>query len=108
MYYISISEDNPNKLSHYCRNCGHKDDSITQEGGCVLVTHLKSTQKTFRHIVNPYTKLDPTLPRMYNLPCPNIQCKTHTNEKDREVLYIRYDEDNLKYLYMCAVCDEVW
>ena len=86
---------------------------IQEEGGCVLTTQLKTTQKSFRHMVNPYTKLDPTLPRIYNLPCPNSNCKTHldVNEKghaDREVIYIRYDDDNLKYLYMCTVCDEVW
>ena len=113
MYYISINETDPNKLIHYCRNCGHTDDMIQEEGGCVLTTQLKTAQKSFRHMVNPYTKLDPTLPRIYNLPCPNAQCKTNLdiNEKghvSREVIYIRYDDDNLKYMYMCTVCDEVW
>jgi hypothetical protein len=24
------------------------------------------------------------------------------------VIYIRYDDDNMKYLYMCVTCDTVW
>jgi len=120
MYYISINEKDSNLLSYYCRNCGHKDDSIAEEGACVLNTHMRKEQQNFSHIVNEYTKLDPTLPRIYNVPCPNIKCKTnHTknsvesaNQTDRsdraEIIYMRYDDDNLKYLYICTQCDTTW
>jgi hypothetical protein len=26
----------------------------------------------------------------------------------REVIYLRYDEVNMKYVYLCAVCDALW
>jgi hypothetical protein len=26
----------------------------------------------------------------------------------REVIYIRYDEVNMRYVYLCAVCDTLW
>ena len=29
MYYISISSENENKMSYYCRNCGNEDDNIS-------------------------------------------------------------------------------
>ena len=32
MLYISIDENDTNKLIYYCRNCGEKDESITDEG----------------------------------------------------------------------------
>ena len=25
-----------------------------------------------------------------------------------DVLYLRYDENNLKYLYLCSICDTTW
>lgn len=62
MLYISINEDDTNKLIYYCRNCGEKDESITEEGICVLNTQLKKGEQKFNHIINKYTKLDPTLP----------------------------------------------
>lgn len=107
MYYISISEDDGNQLIYYCRNCGHKDDT-GDEAACVLNTQLKKGEQKFNHIINQYTKLDPTLPRIYNVKCPNEACETNTKEKPSEVLYMRYDDDNMKYLYVCVTCDTVW
>jgi hypothetical protein len=26
----------------------------------------------------------------------------------REVIYLRYDEVNMRYVYLCAVCDTLW
>jgi DNA-directed RNA polymerase subunit M/transcription elongation factor TFIIS len=110
MYYISIDDKDTNKLQYYCRNCGNKDNEMGETGGCILNTQLKTVGKhKFAHIINKYSKYDPTLPRIHNIPCPNAQCGTNTTEKTvREVIYIRYDDENLKYLYMCTTCDEVW
>lgn len=110
MYYIAISKNDSNKMIYYCRNCGHTDENIMDEGVCVLNTQLKKGGQSFNHIINKYTKLDPTLPRIYNVKCPNNQCKTNadTNPKTSEVIYIRYDDDNMKYLYVCVECDATW
>ena len=108
MYYIGISVDDPNVLTYYCRNCKHKDETITEEGVCVLNSQLKKGEQKFNHIINEYTKLDPTLPRIYNMNCPNVECKTNKEDKKAEIIYIRYDDDNLKYLYMCTECDTTW
>jgi DNA-directed RNA polymerase subunit M/transcription elongation factor TFIIS len=118
MYYIGINEKDSNQLTYYCRNCGHKDESITAEGVCVLNTQLKQGEQKFNHIVNQYTKLDPTLPRIYSMKCPNASCTTNhgasasaVESKESgscEVIYMRYDDDNLKYLYICVTCDTMW
>lgn len=113
MYYISLDATDSNKLTHYCRNCGDVDNEETNEEiHCVLNTSLKRDEQTFHHIVNRYTKLDPTLPRVYTIPCPNEECACNAvDEKkraSREVLYMRYDETHLKYLYMCVVCNHTW
>lgn len=110
MYYIGINEKNPNDLCLYCRNCGYIDNSNVNDDSCILKTDIKSNEQKYSHIINKYTKLDPTLPRLYNITCPNVNCKTNT-DKDKhkaEILYIRYDENNLKYLYMCSTCDTTW
>ena len=45
MYYIQIDSDDKNKLSYYCRNCGYKDNTITNEGVCVLDTQIQKLSK---------------------------------------------------------------
>lgn len=112
MYYLSISEKDSNKLVYVCRNCGFKDDSIAEEGVCVLKTQCKRGEQKFNHIINQYTKSDPTLPHLYNIPCPNSSCLTNESSSATatatDVIYMRYDDDNMKYLYICVHCDTVW
>jgi hypothetical protein len=108
MYYIGINVSDPNKIIYYCRNCKFKDDTISQDGICVLNTQFKKSEQEFNHIINKYTKLDPTLPRIYNIQCPNKDCVSNNSDKKAEIIYMRYDDDNLKYLYICVDCDIVW
>lgn len=108
MYYLRINEDNPNKLVYYCRKCGNEDESISKENMCVSKTFVKKNEQSFNYIINKYTKLDPTLPRINNIPCPNEQCVTNTSGQEREIIYIRYDDVNMKYVYLCTHCDNIW
>jgi DNA-directed RNA polymerase subunit M/transcription elongation factor TFIIS len=109
MLYIAIDAEDTNKLTYYCRHCGTTDTAITEEGHCVLQTQLKRGEQKFQHMINPYTKLDPTLPRI-QMKCPNESCKTNHNEekKQAEVIYMRYDDQQMKYVYLCVDCDTVW
>ena len=111
MYYIKINEEDPNKLSYYCRNCGNKDTSVDDKSVCILNSQISSETSLGNNIdslINKYTKLDPTLPRIYTIPCPNAECKTNTEGASRDVLYMRYNDEKLHYLYMCCVCDTKW
>ena len=108
MYYISIDPSNTNKLTYYCRNCGNKDTIISVNDVTVSKVQLKKSQQEFSHIINKYTKLDPTLPRVSNILCPNSDCATNTENKSRAIIYLRYDDSNMKYVYLCSTCDTVW
>lgn len=108
MYYISIDTDNPNKLVYYCRNCGNKDSSISISNVTVSKVQLKKSEQEFSHIINKYTKLDPTLPRINKILCPNSECTTNTDDIPREIIYIRYDDINMKYVYLCSTCNAIW
>lgn len=138
MYYICIdpgtatpeseSDTGPgssgsSSLVHYCRNCGHREP--VREEICVSKLQIKSIAQNYGNIINRYTKLDPTLPRIGHVKCPNALCASNPQTSDsssasgsasgsgsgsvpREVIYIRYDEENMKYVYLCAVCDALW
>jgi len=140
MYYIRLTDTNG--IVYYCRNCGHEDDTITIDNVVVSQTSFKSGTNQYAHVVNKYTKLDPTLPRISTILCPNMDCPCNRNHNPtqyadratilgneetggeaaaaasgsaaaddavpREVIYMRYDDVNMKYIYLCAVCNTIW
>ena len=105
MYYIRISSDDENKIIYYCRKCGHENDTITKNNICISKTVLKRKEQKFSNIINEYTKLDMTLPRTNTIKCPNEQC---VGGEDNEVIYMRFDDINMKYIYICSSCGLVW
>jgi DNA-directed RNA polymerase subunit M/transcription elongation factor TFIIS len=107
MFYIKINESDSNSLLYYCRKCGEVESHLDSGSLCVSSITTKDNN-SFEHVINEYTKLDPTLPRLSNVLCPNNECSTNKDNTDKEVLYIRYDNINMKYLYMCTICDYFW
>ncbi len=123
LYYIKISTDK-DRLIHYCRKCETEeampDDSINSI--CVSKTHIKHNHSSFKHLINEYTKFDPTLPQINSIKCPNNECPSNIDigvveskddlpppkSADNKIIYIRYDNENMKYLYLCVNCDFVW
>lgn len=113
MLYIRLLKEDSNKLIYYCRNCGNSYDEINENNVCVLNTDIASKEKAYLQDINEYTKLDPTLPRTLNIKCPNQSCpsneKSDLGEQSKnEVIYLRYDDVNLNYVYICTKCDTVW
>ena len=108
MYYLRIDENNSNKLDYYCRNCGNEDKLLAHDNMCISKTFIKKNEQSFNHIINEYTKLDPTLPRVNTILCPNPECETNTKNTKREIIYIRYDDTNMKYVYLCSECSTIW
>ena len=108
MYYIRIDAENVNKLVYYCRHCGNEDSTLNMENVSVSKLQLSNHEQSFSHLINKYTKLDPTLPRVNKILCPNADCETNTKDTPRDIIYIRYDDVNIKYIYLCSTCDTVW
>ena len=54
--------------------------------------------------------MDPTLPRVNNILCPNDDCLTNTDPDNnlKEIIIMRYDDKNMKYVSLCSTCDTVW
>ena len=110
MYYLRLSDgtDGTPTLVYYCRHCGHEDLESGEEKTCVLRTDVKRGASSYELSVNEFTKLDPTLPRIRTIRCPNQECPSVTDSATNEVLFLRYSKADMKYLYMCAHCDTTW
>ena len=131
LYYIKLSDDDDNNLTYYCRKCGNVDDGdVTSLNSiCVSKSQKKDSDGSYKHIINKYTKFDPTLPRIYNIKCINEDCITNNKDEIKEsknldeeskkdldsiketgseIIYLRYDDKNIKFVYICTHCDNVW
>lgn len=109
-YYIQINEKT-DTIHHFCRNCGNIDNNILSNSNTIYeFDTLKSTAFKLSNAINQYTKFDPTIPRTDTIKCPNSSCKSHTNHDEfpNEILYIKYDEENIKYIYLCFHCNKSW
>ena len=116
MLYIRLLEEDSDTLVYYCRNCGQLDKQITKDNICVLETSVSTNEKSYLLDINEYTKEDPTLPRTQNIKCPNQLCASNTPPDDpddeesskNEVIYLRYDDVKMNYIYICTHCDAIW
>ena len=102
LYYTKIQTENNNKLILYCKQCGDENSELINNN----IISTKTNTQTY--IINEYTKLDPTLPHITNIPCPNESCPTNTDGHTKDVIYIKYNETEMKYIYLCTVCDTNW
>jgi hypothetical protein len=94
-------------LRRICRNCGYQHQD--QQGGLILEIDLKEkTSEGYKILMNEFTKNDPTLPHVNTIKCPNLGCETNTSGKEKDVIYLKYDAINMKFLYICNVCDAQW
>jgi DNA-directed RNA polymerase subunit M/transcription elongation factor TFIIS len=105
IYYLFVNEED-STLVHKCKNCGHVNTDITNKPVSVIRTNVGG--KVPYHNVNEYTKYDPTIPHIDTLDCPNTECDTNTKGAKKRILYIRYSEANMSYVYLCSTCDHMW
>ncbi len=119
-YYMPLGEGNldaelegddkakAKDLIRYCRNCGHNQE---EKKGLVMETIIQEkASDAYRVFLNEFTKQDPRLPHSKTLKCPNKSCPSVTGGAESDVIYIKYDPVNLKFLYICNVtgCGTQW
>jgi len=114
MYYMRINENTDEELQFYCRKCGNTDEILNKNFLCLSEYNGENDNDSIIQSVNKYTKYDPTLPHIHNIKCPNNGCVTNKNidenndKKKNEVVYIRYNNIDMKYVYLCCNCDHIW
>ena len=113
-YYLFLSATEGVAVSMLCKNCGFSEklDPKTKEEALILETNFRSgssaTGASSGITVNEYTKMDPTLPHVHTIRCPNGGCPSNTGAEERDVIYIKTDPANLKFQYVCTRCPTQW
>lgn len=106
MYYIK--EDEEGNILLYCKNCGSvKEIDDVNEPRKIAVNNQNGTNEKYTKYINPNIVYDSTIPHVSNIKCPHKDC-TKDEGLDNDVLFIKYDKENIKYLYCCSYCKYFW
>tara|TARA_Y100000591_G_C21389525_1_gene477511 strand:- start:53 stop:418 length:366 start_codon:yes stop_codon:yes gene_type:complete len=110
LYYIHLDNDT-GELNYKCKKC-NLIEPYSNVGGLgkkyLIKTNIQKQSSSYNHIINQYTHLDCTLPRINHIKCPS--CNSEKEGSEGEVIFIRYDDINLKYIYLCcnSDCKNIW
>ena len=108
-YYVeSETEEGTPKLYLGCKACGFKKEH--NDSTCIYNNDYKIDLSQIIN-QNPYLEYDITLPLIkenQNISCPNAECVSNKEKVSSEILYIKYDYENLKFSYICKHCKQNW
>jgi DNA-directed RNA polymerase subunit M/transcription elongation factor TFIIS len=105
-YYLAL-DITDTTLTRVCRHCGY--NRVETEGTLVLETVVQEkASEGHKILLNEFTRQDPTLPHVSNIPCPTDTCPSRKNVTKADVIVIKSDPVNLKFLYICNVCGTQW
>lgn len=114
-YYLYLSASEGSRaVVNLCRNCGFSEklEPKSKDEALILETNFRSgssaTGASSGITVNDYTKMDPTLPHVNTIRCPNGGCPSNRAGEERDVIYIKTDPANLKFQYVCTKCPAQW
>ena len=123
MLYVIVDSDK--HLKYQCKNCNH-DEQITSSTDtesmiilkntydtktvineecdkCVMTINYADDARNYNQYINKNIKFDNTLPHVNNIKCPDKECV-----KETDTIYMKYDINNMKYLYFCCNCEKFW
>lgn len=107
-FCLENSDDDlqPGKPVYICSRCSNKQKTNVQD---IYIASDKVFEKKNILNKNEYLILDPTIPHITNknIKCINLECESHSTKKSN-IKYIKYDEENLKYMYICTHCSQKW
>jgi DNA-directed RNA polymerase subunit M/transcription elongation factor TFIIS len=105
MLYMKVNKEN--KMFNYCRSCGNEVYLEDQKTKKIMEKKIGDSKSKYQMYLNKNIVHDNTLPRINNLTCPSDTC-TKDEGMSNEVIFVKYDIDNMNYLYICKYCSHVW
>lgn len=109
MLNLSVNEEG-DTLMYTCKACKTSQPCGDSFDACIYKANYGGNEKVFYDLfINKYTFEDPTLPRVNNIQCPREECVCHTKKNiTPEVIYVRYNDADMKYIYLCCHCKLAW
>lgn len=106
MLYLRTDADG---TVYVCKNCAYTEN-VSHGGSPLCITDTKSFDDSVKYMryVTPLLLSDPTMPHVSNIACQNESECSRPKDSAHDVVVVKYDYDNLRYMYMCAHCGVAW
>lgn len=102
----SLENTSEQILIRLCRNCGYKQTDVKSGLISEIIVGERSAE-SYKILLNEFTAEDPRLPHLHGtIKCPDPACPSHNATSD--IIYMKYDQVNLNFLYICYVCKFTW
>ena len=99
-------QDDSEKLFYACKACMNTEE-VSNELKQVYTNTNSNIDKSEIINSNPYITHDITIPSIKNN--PNIKCQNkNCDAEEIDIKYIKYDDVNMKYIYICNNCGCKW
>ena len=107
MSYIYTDEDK--NIFYLCKTCSKRDE-FENKDNCIYEYNFQGFDKSELINSNKYITHDNTLPKIENenIKCTNKECISIIENKKSSITYLKYDPDNMKYIYICNYCGQKW
>jgi DNA-directed RNA polymerase subunit M/transcription elongation factor TFIIS len=97
------------RLYNSCQTCGHKQEVLEENK---YIYEQVNERFDLSEIINSndYKTHDVTLPKISTnstIKCVDEKCPSH-NDPDSRITYFKYDNEEMKYLYVCDHCGVSW
>jgi DNA-directed RNA polymerase subunit M/transcription elongation factor TFIIS len=107
MLYIKYTIENEEHNLHlHCKFCNNIQEIDNNVPKLISRTSFKDDESINKWI-KPDIEKDVTLPRVTNILCVNTEC-TKAKDKDNEIILVRYNKVDVKYIYFCVHCKKFW
>lgn len=105
---LNTEEVGVKQLIYHCNNCGFETEPDLSTDKCILqnnhnVQTIFIQEKNYKYICQ-----DPTLPHLANIDCPNKACDSQKDDVQNDVVFIKINKIDMKYLYICCHCQTKW
>tara|TARA_Y100000389_G_scaffold203424_1_gene251822 strand:+ start:6603 stop:6962 length:360 start_codon:yes stop_codon:yes gene_type:complete len=104
LLYLYKSDDSDD-LYNCCKACGSKE-KVEDKVKLVYTTDKGSEDICESINNNMYISHDITLPNIIGN--PNIKCHNKDCDSSKGIRYIKYDDINMKFIYICNNCGNKW
>jgi len=115
MLYINRNDD---KLNYFCKTCNsvYKHDDSDYKVNTIIFSRLYNNDIIINKTNNNITNLleDKTLPKIkgkcfaYSTNPKKEHCCIKEDTKLKDIIFIKYNSEELKYLYICTECKCSW
>jgi hypothetical protein len=95
------------RVFYKCFCCQTEEYNTLNGSICISKNTFQKQDASYVAYLNEHALNDPTLPCTRVITCQNSDCTKKENQ-DNEIVYIKYDQLNLKYIYRCRHCKHIW